>query len=99
MSVGWSVCHNFQKGVGSYTSMLLSEHLLKNIPIKNASFIYIHIFSTQAEFTLIKFNITFITINHSSHKGTVCPIFLEQVIQFITAVQARIEGQPVCTTI
>ena len=25
--VGWSVCHSFLKGVGSYTSMLLSENI------------------------------------------------------------------------
>ena len=25
--VGWCVCHNFPKRAGSYTSMLLSEHL------------------------------------------------------------------------
>ena len=32
VSVGWSVCYNFLKGGGrSYTSMLLSEHLLCNI--------------------------------------------------------------------
>ena len=34
LSVGWSVrrsvCHNFLKGRGSFTSMLLSEHLFLN---------------------------------------------------------------------
>ena len=30
-TVGWSVCHYFLKEQGSYTFMLLSEHLFYNV--------------------------------------------------------------------
>ena len=30
-SFGWSLCHNFLKRQGSYTSMFLSKHLVKKL--------------------------------------------------------------------
>ena len=45
-SAGWSFCHNFLKGRISYTSMLLSEYLLKLKQRMKIAFyfdIYVHI--------------------------------------------------------